>query len=201
MVDPEVKKLIKRLETDEIGLSYKFAITELSILQHKAVEPLADVIKNNPLPLARLGAVDAIGGGDPGTFGIYMDDFKEKSRLKDVVVEALAAGLSDKEKTVRDKSAERLFIWLNSASPQVREKTIRKLISKYDECGQISDLDRNTVVNDLRNANYSGISKETKKEVLDFLVAVSEDKKLGHLAKEAEERIKKSMQKEKVKVK
>lgn len=194
-MEEKIENLIKRLETDKIDFSYKFAIGDLSIMEHRAVEPLADVLKNNPSKLAKLGAADALGGMDRDTFGIYMDDFKEKSRLKDVLVGALAAGLSDKEKEVRDKCADGLFTWLNSASPQVREKAIKELVSKYDK------LDRNWVINDLRNADYSGISKETKKEVLDFLVAVTEDKKLGHLAKDAEKKIKESMERKKVALK
>ncbi|QLJ53354.1 MAG: hypothetical protein Sv326_1179 [Candidatus Fermentimicrarchaeum limneticum] len=194
-MEPKIEKLIKRLETDEVGLSYKFAVGDLSLLEHKAVEPLAEVLLKNPFKLARLGAADALGGMDRSTFGVYMDDLKEKSRLKDVLVEALRAGLSDKEKEVRDKCADGLFTWLNSASPGVREKTIKELVSKYDE------LDRNTVINDLRNADYFGISKGTKKEVLDFLVAVTEDKKLGHLAKDAERKIKESMERKKVALK
>ena len=198
-VDPEVKKLIKYLETDEVDFSYKQAITALAIKGEKAVEPLADVIKNSQFTLARVGAADAI-GGDRDTFGMWLNS-KERSRLKDVIVDAFTAGLSDKEKVVRDQCAEGLFTWLNSASPGIREKAIKKLISKYDEYAQISDLDKHWVVNDLRNADYTGISKETKREVLDFLTGMNKDKELGHLAKQAEETLKKSIGKEKVKVK
>ena len=80
-----------------------------------------------------------------------------------------------------------------------KARPIRVLIAKAGLDGH--DVGAKVVIQRLRNADYSGISKGTKKEVLDFLVAVTEDKKLGHLAKDAERKIKESMERKKVALK
>ncbi|NYZ75862.1 hypothetical protein H0N98_01255 [Candidatus Micrarchaeota archaeon] len=161
----EFEKILARLEKEKTVGPYEHAAAELiSFVNDDSIGLVSDTFRNSKSLWVRYGVLSAYEQMNHASATSYRT---LSQYCREVILEDLLIGVADKEERIRMQSSD-IFSngkeLMKKVKPALGERIVKELIANSERVRE------GDVILTLGVVDYSGISQETKKQAVDFLV-------------------------------